>query len=382
MKIITAIGNQEIAKKIKEKGIADIINTDIQYQDAVIEIIEQNKDIDLLILSSILPGELNIYEFINIIKYKKPNLEIIIILEKEDEKLEKFLILKGINNVYYNNKITFNEILEKINEIKNKNIINNKINKLEEIILEKNKKKYLNKIKNKINYLKKNNKIINNKIKNKKIVTIIGAPKIGKSIFSIILSLNIKNKKILLLDFNTEKNDIKKIIGKKIKNKENIKKNINEWKKNIHFLTIYKANYDKNKIEEGIKIEKILEEIFKKYDYIIVDIGDLDKKKRILEKSEKIILLVEANLLGISETKEILEEIINKQKIQKDKIKIVFNKQTITSIKKVILDKIFSDFEILGQLHYDKYYNFFINTNAKYITKKIKKEYLKIIKKI
>ena len=382
MKIITAIGNQEIAKKIKEKGIADIINTDIQYQDAVIEIIEQNKDIDLLILSSILPGELNIYEFINIIKYKKPNLEIIIILEKEDEKLEKFLILKGINNVYYNNKITFNEILEKINEIKNKNIINNKINKLEEIILKKNKKKYLNKIKNKINYLKKNNKIINNKIKNKKIVTIIGAPKIGKSIFSIILSLNIKNKKILLLDFNTEKNDIKKIIGKKIKNKENIKKNINEWKKNIHFLTIYKANYDKNKIEEGIKIEKILEEIFKKYDYIIVDIGDLDKKKRILEKSEKIILLVEANLLGISETKEILEEIINKQKIQKDKIKIVFNKQTITSIKKVILDKIFSDFEILGQLHYDKYYNFFINTNAKYITKKIKKEYLKIIKKI
>ena len=42
----------------------------------------------------------------------------------------------------------------------------------------------------------------------------------------------------------------------------------------------------------------------------------------------------------------------------------------------------FSDFEILGQLQYDKYYNFFINTNAKYITKKIKNEYLKIIKKI
>ena len=42
----------------------------------------------------------------------------------------------------------------------------------------------------------------------------------------------------------------------------------------------------------------------------------------------------------------------------------------------------FSDFEILGQLQYDKYYNFFINTNAKYIKKKKKKEYLKIIKKI
>ena len=346
MKIITAIGNQEISKKIKENGIADIINTDIQYQEAVIEIIEKNKDINLLILSSILPGELNIYEFINIIKYKNPNLEIIIILEKENEKLEKFIVGKGINNIYYNNKITFNEILEKINEIKNKNIINNKINKLEEIILEKNKKKYLNKVKNKINYLKNKNKINKNKIKNKKIITIIGAPKVGKSIFSIILSLNIKNKKILLIDFNIEKNDIKKIIGKKIKNQKNIKHNINKWKKNIHFFTISKDDYYKNILEEEIKIENFLEELLEIYDYIIIDIGDIDKNKRVIEKSEKIIILVEANLLGISETRTILEKIVNKQKNQKDKIKIIFNKQTITSIKRCILNKMFSDFEI------------------------------------
>ena len=106
------------------------------------------------------------------------------------------------------------------------------------------------------------------------------------------------------------------------------------------------------------------------------------QNKRVIEKSEKIILLVEANLLGISETRTILEKIVNKQKNQKDKIKIIFNKQTITSIKRCILNKMFSDFEILGQLQYDKYYNFFINTNAKYITKKIKNKYLKIIKKI
>ena len=44
--------------------------------------------------------------------------------EKKIKTLEKMI---EENN--YLNKIKFNEILEKINEIKNKNIINNKINK-------------------------------------------------------------------------------------------------------------------------------------------------------------------------------------------------------------------------------------------------------------
>lgn len=154
MNVITAIGNEKINKKIKEYSKINIIGTDIQYQEAVIEILEKNKEINLLILSSILPGELNIYEFINLLKYKNPEIEIIIILEKENEKLKEFIISKGINNIYYNNKITFEEIIQKIYEIENKNKINNKINELEKIITEKNKNNNIIKIKNKIRNLK------------------------------------------------------------------------------------------------------------------------------------------------------------------------------------------------------------------------------------
>ena len=146
MNIITALGNEEINKKIQQNTDFKIIGTDIQYQEAVIEIIEKNQEIELLILSSILPGELKIQEFINIIKYKKPNIEIIIILEKEDEKLKEFIIAKGINNIYYNNKISLEEIIQKIYEIKNKNKINNKINELEKIILKNNKKMRLRQV--------------------------------------------------------------------------------------------------------------------------------------------------------------------------------------------------------------------------------------------
>lgn len=392
MKIITAIGNEDINKKIKEQKIAEIIEKDIQYQEATIEILKNKKDVDLLLLNSVLPGDYNIEEFINIIKYISPKLEIIIILEKEEEKIKQFLISKGINNIYYNNKTTFEEILKKINEINNRNKINEiekKTKKLEEIILEKNIKNNLFKKENKINYLK--NKI-KNKIKNKrnkiikknkiKIISIMGAPKSGKTIFSLFLSLNIKNKKILIINFS-KKNDIEIILGK---NTKKLEKNIFRWKKNIEILTIQKDNYYKNSL--SFKQDN-LEKLSQIYDYIIVDYEwdkenkeDNDIKRKILKNSDKIILLVEANLLGINETKEILQNLIYKQKIQKDNIKIVYNKNTTTSISRKILKKIFSDFENLGQIQYDKYYNFFINTNAKYIMKKIQKQFLEIIKQI
>ena len=47
--------------------------------------------------------------------------------------------------------------------------------------------------------------------------------------------------------------------------------------------------------------------------------------------------MVEANLLGISESKQIIEETIGTNKNQKDNIKIVFNKQNEMSISKEIL---------------------------------------------
>lgn len=368
MNIVTALGNEEFNNKLKEKKELEIIGKDLQYQEAVIEMLEENNEIDLLILSSILPGQLNIKEFINIIKYKNSKIEIFIILEKEDEKLKEFIVSKGIDNIYYNNKITFEEIINKINDIENKNIINNKINKLEEIILEKNNiinfKKIIKKLKNKINIKKlKNNKKYNNKI-----ISIIGAKKIGKTIFSLILSLNIKNKKILIIDFNSEENNMKIILGKKVKNEKIT------WKNNIDILFL-KNN---EKIIEKNKINNYLN----KYDYIIVDIGDVCRARHILEISQDIILLVEANLLGLKETRDILEEVINNQRNQKDNVKIVYSKQNYTSINTVILNKIFSDFKKIGETKYNNNYNLFINSNTKYLNKKINNEYLKIIKKI
>ena len=369
MKIITAIGNEEINKKMKENKM-EIIGKDIQYMEAVIEVIEKNPSVELLILSSILPGDLNIYEFINIIKYNNPKLEIIIILEKENQEMKQFMISKGINNFYYNNKNTINEIIEKIKIIENKSDKKYQEEKIK-IIKQKNKKiiNIIIKIKNKI--IKKIKKIIINK----KIISIIGPPQVGKTIFSLLLSLNFKNKKILIINLN-KKNDIEVIIGKKIKNKT-----IN-WRKNIDIVQGQNNKSNTEKIFIKNQKEEQLNKNYEKYDYIIIDSNNLLEEKEIVEKINCFVLLVEANLLGINKTRYILEELINKQKIQKDNIKIVFNKHTKTSINTFLLKKIFIDFDIIGYVHYDKYYNFLINNNFKLLIKKINNKYSKIIKKI
>lgn len=365
MKIITAIGNEEINKKIKK--INEVNYPDIQYQEAVIEILEQNKDIDLLILSCLLPGELNIYEFINIIKYKNPELKVIIILDKVDKVLNNFLIAKDIKEIYYNNKITIDEILEKIDEINN-NI--NKQNKIKKNKIEEKINNYKNKIIYKINNLLKINKKKSKNNKKNKIISIIGEAKIGKSIFILLLSICLKNKKILILDLNN--NNLKIIIGKIIKESND---KIFKWRRNIDII-FFERNDDYDRLQQTIKEQK------DKYDNIFIELKHIEENDKILKISDKILLLVEPNLLGINEAKKILVKIVQKQKNQKNKIKILFNKTNDMSISKKILNMLFFDFEIIGELTYESFYNYFINCNAKYVTRKIQIKYIEIFNKI
>lgn len=160
MSILTAIGKQELKIKLEKEGY-DVFKFDLQYQEAVLDILSKYKEIDTIFLNSLLPGEMTIYEFINKIKKINSKIKIIIILEKENEELLSFLNSKNIFDIYYNNKIKIEEL---IYLIKN----NNK--------KEETKKINFIKIKNIINKFKKikKNKFIKNN--ENKIINIIGPP--------------------------------------------------------------------------------------------------------------------------------------------------------------------------------------------------------------
>ena len=398
MNVLTALMNPEINKKLKEEKDIQIIGNDILYQEGILEVLEKEEKIDLIIISELLQGEKTFKEIINKIKQKNKEIEIIAILKEKNEETENYLISKGIFNIYYNNEITIEElknIINKKNNIKKENEINEEIKNLKKIILEnniKNKKINYKKIKKKIKIIKnkilKKYKIKSKKEESNKIISVSGSNGIGKSTFCAIIAKLIKNKKILIIDFDIFNQCINTFFNKKKtenKKEENIYKLIIKENKNIDLLCATDLLFNKKFQIEKNKIKNILNYLKNIYELIIIDTTSIcffDYTKEILENSNKIIFLVEPNLTEMKKSRNLLDIYLNNWKIKKEKFNIVFNKTNINSTSKKILALLFEDFNILGEIKLNTKYDQIINTNLKIIDRKIEKEYLKIIEKL
>lgn len=314
--IITAINNEILNTQLRENNF-NVLCKDIQYQEGIFEQLEKEAKIDVIILSGILPGNMRIERVIEKIQSRVEKIKIIIILEKKNEALEDFLFSKGIYDIYYDNEIDVKTII---------NILNNK-----KIFIEEDKEKI--KLINEINNLKKIIKEKNNlEYKfNNNIINIYGCNGVGKTIISIILALNLKKEKILIISKDQE-------ILNKINNK--IRDNIFISDKNIN-----------------------------KNNYIIYDNPD------IYNPDELNIIIINNNLY----------DVIKSKKIIKNNMKIIINKINKNSIDESVIKEILNNNEIIGYLSENCLYNKFINSQFKYKienNKKIKNEYLQIIKKI
>ena len=103
MKILTALQDPKTNEILKEKTKHNIIETDIQYQEGIIEVLEKNNKIDLIIISELLPGNIGFKDLINKIKTINNDIEIIVILENKNYKLKEFLMQKNIKSIFHNN---------------------------------------------------------------------------------------------------------------------------------------------------------------------------------------------------------------------------------------------------------------------------------------
>ena len=389
-KIITAINNPKLNEELKKEKKFEIIGKDIQYKEAILEILEKNKNIDLIILSEKIMGEIRLEKLIKKIRLINEQIKIVFILEKENNYEEE------------KKKISIKKTLKKFK------------NKIQ--IVTKNTKK-----------TKKNTNKSNNM--STKIISFFGNYKSGKSTLSLIISqyLSQKDVNVLLVDGDLEKNDLKIILKKnnkkrkkknkynKNKNKKIIKVENNSYKKfinkknKIYYYQIKKIMNEKTKKinknlyffygfnhllkNEIIKKEKIiiffLKIIKKDYDFIIFEISknNLNSINQVILKNSQInFIMIEPNLLGIREMRNTFETYLKRWKIDKNSLHIIANKKNISSIHKdFIANCIFSKNKII-EIKENKVYSEIIKDYArnKFLlkNKKIKKEIEKIINKI
>ena len=207
-KIITALQNEKVNQKLAENKNIKIMTNDIQYQEGIIEVLEIDSNIDFIIFSELLPGEIKIETLIEKIRQKNRNIKMIIILENKKEELENYLLAKGNIFIFYNNEITIEQLLKIIEEKSNqekieqelleiKEMINKENNFLQEEKIEEEKNYFLKKeekeeIENEVEENFSNHKIINwinnffrkkEKRKSKKTILIMGLKGSRKNFF-------------------------------------------------------------------------------------------------------------------------------------------------------------------------------------------------------
>ena len=326
---ITAVNNKKIIEKISKNKNLKIIFNNLEYREGILEVIEKLKNIDVIIISELIPGEISIEELIKKIRKINKKIEIIFILNKNDlEKINKLKELK-INKIYIDDK--------------NNEKIKNKIN-----ILKINNEK----IKNKINIIKKNTK----KTKNKKIINIFGKNKSGKTtIIILILNYLLKNKeKILIININKriEKYYLKKI--KIINNNKFIK--INKYEKNLYNI---EKNMDLIFCTKYKQIKNNFEELKKMYDYILID--NMENEKLQMEyffNKDYIrnILVIDSEKLGMSELQRLTKKLKKYEQNQYRSLHIIENKYKVSSVSPTVIKEIFEKEIEIHEIYKKRYY--------------------------
>lgn len=381
-RLITAVGTNELNKLIKEKGVYEVVGNDIPYQDGVLDILKENSNIEILVLSETLPGEEDIRKFIRKTKEINPCLEIMFFMKEMNEEIKNFLTGMGINKIFVDRTNSLEQIINEICQVNREADLNLEIERLRKMIEEKetaksNEKKNVKSEKGK-------------KIKLPKTVAITGAYGSGKSAVTAMLAKTVEKLKmrVIIIDFD--------IFNKSIGNMFNVSKynknykiydNINQCIAKVNnYLSVFSGIdllfNESNKISFE-KIKKLVDKLKDDYDLILIDTSSettLKYVKTALVNSEKIIFLMEPNLIEVKKAQDLLEVYIEDWEIPTYKIEIVLNKVNINSMDDDIISNLFDKFKIIGKINSSKLYTILANNVDTNMVKL--SEYEKILRKI
>lgn len=366
-KILTALGNPTVNNELKKYEKYDVIADDLQYQEAVFDVLNYEEP-DVIIISGLLQGQFEFDEFVFEVKKKNISARIIVIVDEIDSETKNLLISKGIFDIFYDDRITIQDILDSIDR--------------EEPI---SRERILNEIATEKYVAFENEDDIESKIcvmQKQEIIVVSGTNGSGKSTIAANLTKILSkktNSKILLIDMDTLNGNIDEILNIN-KIPENVEILIDEDKKcGINYIAdlISKNRFDANVLEELVinagrfdvvtgntslhSCQNILnEECYKKliesakeiYDFIIIDISSnifLDSTKWSLQIANRILFVVEDSYICLKKATQMLYVFEELWAIWKGKIQLVINKETKKDLESETIERIL-DLNLVGKI--------------------------------
>ena len=235
---------------------------------------------------------------------KIKNIKIIVFTEKS-RNTDKINLEKYAYKVFSNGEISINEIKKIIKEQNYTEELEKEIEKLKNIIYEKESNKY------------SITKLIKKKTENKtsKIISIAGFESTAKTIFIIDLinTIKTKEKNVLLINMNILNQDIEQTFKNNISSKVKIKKAKN-------FL------FENGEIIGKNNIIKKIDKLKKDYDYIIINNNAecyFELNHALMEKAENIYFIIEKNIKDIKISNNLLNIYEKNWELKTEKIKVI-----------------------------------------------------------
>lgn len=387
--LITATENETINNELKKTQKYNILFSDIAYQEALIEIIE-NKLIDKVLVYENLPGGKKKEDFFKTLIENKKETEFIVIVDKIDNKTKDFFHKYNISKLIDSKNITVENINKTIDE---KNII----------IKREEKKEAKKDFFNILGY-------------DKKVTTVSGNNGAGKTTFASNLAIALAkntNKKVLLIDLDTINANVETFLDiPKINNKTNMSLEddklcvlnaITEYiqKNTFNFDMFSKLVIPYNRYKnldvitgntsmfvcQNVLCENyynlILEKANQLYEYIVIDTNSslfLDSTKWAIQKSDITYFVLEGTYRDLKNFKNSLAIFAKAWDVLISKLKIVLNKTNSFSLNSENVKNIIN-IDVIGEFPYSQDYIKTLNNGMPVIlyNKTILAKYEKII---
>lgn len=352
-RIITALGNDTLNNELRRYSKYDILYDDFLYQEALISFVS-NSDIDVIIVSGILQGDMPMVDFVSSLKDIKYSARVILIVDKISNEDRNILISKGVFDILYDQEIGIEDVIDAIDRETPINVEAQIKNELEKKKEEKSNLQNITDI-----------TTIVSKVQKQEVIGVFGTNGAGKSSISANLVKSfakVTKAKILLIDFDTVNGNLNELLEVN-PIPQNIDIIIDEDKRNgLNFASdlFCKNKFDMNVLDEIVIdcdgfdflsgntslhiCQNVLTEDFynclikcakEKYDFVFLDLSSnvfLDSTKWALKECTKVIFVTENTNVCLKKSLQLLDIVINYWNVYKEKFRLVINRYSQSGV--------------------------------------------------